>query len=93
MAIINESLRKEGLTSVGSIAASYKFSTPVNLDLAEQVVSLGYTPISLSVPKMGTAYYQLKQPASFGGGDEFQFRIESTQGKSVEIMLMRLPNP
>lgn len=93
MAIFNESLRKEGLTSVGSIAASYKFSTPVNLDLAEQVVSLGYTPISLSVPKMGTAYYQLKQPASFGGGDEFQFRIESTQGKSVEIMLMRLPNP
>lgn len=93
LAVINESLRKEGLTSVGSIAPVYKFPKPVGFDLAEQVVTLGYTPISLSVPKMGTAYYLLKQPASFAGGEEFQFRIESTQGEPVEIMLMRLPNP
>ena len=98
MAVINDSLRKEGLTSVELIKNNYyKFSTQVkldlDLDLAEKAVMLGYTPATLSVPKMGTAYYLLKQPASFGGGDEFQFRIESTQGKSVEIMLMRLPNP
>ncbi|PKL50756.1 MAG: hypothetical protein CVV42_01775 [Candidatus Riflebacteria bacterium HGW-Riflebacteria-2] len=93
MAVINESLRNEGLTSVGSIAPSYKFSKPVGLNLAEQVVTLGYTPISLSVPGMGTAYYLLKQPADFAGGEEFQFRVESTQSEPVEIMLMRLPNP
>lgn len=95
MAIINESLRKEGLASVSSVAASYKFAKPVelDLDLAEKAVMLGYTPATLSVPKMGTAYYLLKQPASFAGGEEFQFRVESTQGEPVEIMLMRLPNP
>ncbi len=93
LAVLNESLRREGLTSVGSVASTYKFAKPVELDLAEQVVTLGYTPISLSVPKTGSAYYLLKQPADFGGGDEFQFRIESTQGEPVEIMLMRLPNP
>jgi len=95
MAVINESLRNEGLASVSSVAASYKFAKPVelDLDLAGKAVMLGYTPATLSVPKMGTAYYLLKQPASFGGGEEFQFRIETTQGQPVEIMLMRLPNP
>ncbi|KAF1083326.1 MAG: hypothetical protein GQF41_0104 [Candidatus Rifleibacterium amylolyticum] len=93
LAIINESLRREKLTSVATIDKTYKFAKAVNIDLAEQVVTLGYTPISLSVPKMGTAYYLLKQPASFAGGEEFQFRVESTQGEPVEIMLMRLPNP
>ena len=93
LAVINESLRHDGLTSVGAIADSYKFTQSVDLDLAEQVVNLGYTPTSLSVPAMGTAYYQLKQPASFGGGDEFQFRIESTENQPVAILLMRLPNP
>jgi len=93
LAVINESLRREGLTSVSLVDAIYKFSKPVDLDLAEEAVTLGYTPISLSVPKTGTAYYLLKQPADFDGGEEFQFRIESTQGESVEILLMRLPNP
>ena len=93
LAILNESLRHEGLTSVSSIAGTYKFSRPVDLDLAEQVVTLGYTPISLSVPKMGTAYYLIRQPADFAGGDEFQFRIESTSGEPIEMMIMRLPNP
>ncbi|PKL45587.1 MAG: hypothetical protein CVV41_00900 [Candidatus Riflebacteria bacterium HGW-Riflebacteria-1] len=93
LAVINESLRKEGLTSVSTVDKSYKFTKPVNLDLAEQVVTLGSTPISLSVPAMGTAYYLLKQPASFGGGEEFQFRIESYENLPVDILLMRLPNP
>jgi hypothetical protein len=93
LAVINESLRHKKLTNVDAVDSAYKFFKPVELDLAAQVVNLGYTPVSLSVPKMGTAYYLLKQPADFAGGEEFQFRIESTQGESVEIMLMRLPNP
>ncbi|HAE40297.1 MAG TPA: hypothetical protein DCG57_16930, partial [Candidatus Riflebacteria bacterium] len=93
LAVINESLRHKGLTSVGSIASAYKFSQPIDLDLAEQVVTMGYTPNSLSVPAMGTAYYLIKQPAAFNGGDEFQFRIESSSGKSIDLMIMRLPKP
>lgn len=93
VAVLNESLRTQGLINIDSITDSrYKFSAPVGITLFEQSITFGYSS-TLSVPKMGTAYYLLKQPASFAGGEEFQFRIESTQDADVEIMLMRLPNP
>ena len=92
MAVINESLRTQGLINIDSITDSrYKFSVPVGIKLAEKAITFGYSS-SLTVPSMGTAYYQLEQPASFSD-EEFQFRIESSQSANVEIMLMRIPNP
>ena len=93
LAVLNESLRSNGITNVATINPKYKFSQPINISMNMQLVTLGYTSDSLNVPALGTAYYLLKQPASFGGGEEFQFRIESTQEQPVEILIMRLPNP
>lgn len=100
LAALNESLRNSGLSQLAGVSDTFKFTRPIvsalgKFILSDQEVTFGYTPTTfiVPVPPMGTAYYLIKQPASFGGGEEFQFRIESTQDQSVEILIMRLPNP
>lgn len=92
MAALMDTLRTKGFTNINSIDASYKYKTPIGLDIEYTTVPYGYSTTPVTVPAYGAAFYVVNQPAGFSS-TEYQFRIESTAGQPIDVVMVRLPNP
>lgn len=96
LATVNESLRHKGLIDVSAIHADYKFTydyaKSLALDIASKNVNYGQSAGALTIGANAAVYYVITQPAGFADS-EYRFRIESSEGQPIEIMMMRLPNP
>ncbi len=92
IAVLNESLRYQGLIDVTSIDPLYKYKANMQLTISSKNMEYGQGANSLLVSPNATAYYVITQPANFSS-DQYRFRIESTEGQNIRINMMRLPNP
>lgn len=93
MTVLIEGLRTRGVVNSSSFNAGFKyiFSRPVGFSLNSEDLDFGIKQRdSFRIPALGTSYYTLAQPAGFSAS-EYRFRIESTEGQPIEIMMMRLP--
>jgi 6-pyruvoyl-tetrahydropterin synthase len=90
MAALMDTLSKQGAVNLSQINASYKYQNAIGLDVKYTSVNFGYKTDVLTLPAYGAAFYVLEQPASFGQ-NEYRFRIESEEGKNIDIVMVRLP--
>lgn len=90
-AALNEGLRTANAININSVDSKYRYQEALKLTNAYQAVQYDARfPIEVSVAAGGSAYYVIKQPANTLGS-EYQFTIKSTEGRSVEVHMMRLP--
>lgn len=90
MAALMDTLRAKNMVDITRINTAYKYKTAIGLDVNYTPISFGYSTDSISVPAYGAAFYVMSQPWGFNS-DEYQFRIESESGKTMEILMVRLP--
>ncbi|GAB1353596.1 hypothetical protein MASR1M12_23320 [Erysipelotrichia bacterium] len=88
-AVINEGLRS--VIAFNSLAAKYRYTTPMNITVHKAVqFDAAYPQAFTSVQPGATAFYAVRQPSTISVS-EYKFRIQSTEGQSIEINMMRLP--
>lgn len=90
-AALNEGLRTANAININSVDNKYRYQEALKLTNAHQAVQYdALFPKEVSVAAGGSAYYVIRQPANTLGS-EYQFTIKSTEGRSVEVHMMRLP--
>jgi len=95
IAVMNESLRSQGFTSLSGVDTLHRYTNVLDgpgkkFVIASKNLAFGQAASDLTLAPYATAYYVIQQPAGFSA-DEYRFRIESTEGQPIEIMMMRLP--
>ncbi len=90
-AVINEGLRSAPGVNFASIDQKYRYKTTMNI-IAHKAVQFdaAYPQAFTSVQPGATAFYAIRQPPTISVS-EYKFRIQSTEGQSIEINMMRLP--
>jgi hypothetical protein len=90
-AVINEGLRSAPGVNFASIDQKYRYKTTMNI-IAHKAVQFdaAYPQAFTSVQPGATAFYAVRQPSTISVS-EYKFRIQSTEGQSIEINMMRLP--
>lgn len=90
-AVINEGLRSAPGVNFASIDQKYRYKTTMNI-IAHKAVQFdaAYPQSFTSVQPGATAFYAVRQPSTISVS-EYKFRIQSTEGQSIEINMMRLP--
>ncbi len=90
-AVINEGLRTSNLIDVNTIDSRYRYQAALMLNTVYKAVQYDAKfPEDISVAPGAVAFYVIRQPSSTVGL-EYKFIVESAQGQSIEINMMRLP--
>ncbi len=90
-AVTNEGLRTAGLVDINAISAPYRYQAAFKLSNVHKAVQYDAKfPDSIQVAPGATAYYVIRQPSATTGS-EYQFNVESAQGQTIKVDMMRLP--
>ncbi len=90
MAAMLDTLRNKGMIDLAKIDTAYRYKTPIGLNVAYTTVPFGYSSEAIAVPPYGAAFYLITQTPGFSS-TEYQFRIESEEGRSIDVLMVRIP--
>jgi hypothetical protein len=91
MAVLVDGLKQKGyISNLAAIDGKYKYSASLNLPLSFTEVSYGYSTSQITLPAYSSAFYVIRQNAG-SSLTSYRFRVESTQGANIEMLMMRVP--